>query len=185
MSKRFPDPPPRRSRELVRVCSPFDKKQELLLFRDPDMWNAAQAAGDLDKMGEYEGLIHSGMEHVDGKGLHGAHACYQGLMRPRLTKELDEEVCVFITKPRKSATFVPTSKPGIFELREAPKPGYPAVFTVLAEIPEDPSDARLVAWAALAQTKEVRGRILDWEWTVASPKDEDLPADGRYKYRHW
>jgi hypothetical protein len=181
----LPLPPPVHSSfELVRARSPYEYDETLVLLRDPEAWEDFKTSGKLSKLGQYLGLVHSGLERVDGAGLHGAQACFQGLMRPRWSKPLDDEICVYALNPGRDFTMVRSDGNKSLTLQDLTPPRS-QVFVVLAEVPADPKDPRLALWRKISGSNVVRGLIHDWEWTIPGPDDDTLPAASRFKEQLW
>lgn len=177
-------PPVHNSLEIVRARSPFDYDETLLLLRSSEAWDDFRASGKLSKIGQYFGLVHSGIERVDGAGMHGATACFRGLLRPRWNRPLDDEICVYSMNPRRDFTMQRAADNVKFTLQDLTPPRS-RVFVVLAEVPEDPSDPRLEEWRKIPGLEEVRGLIHDWEWTVPGLDDDNFPAASRFHEQLW
>jgi hypothetical protein len=124
------------------------------------------------------------MPHLDGHGVHGARACYQGLLRPRLDSPRDEDIYIYVTRAAGSFTLRRDANRKVWTMDAVPAP-LDSVFVAFVELPDDIDDPRVVEWREQSGNPDVRGLIHDWEWTRAGTKDPTLPAPDRFKHQLW
>jgi hypothetical protein len=136
--------------------------------------------GRLEAMGEYMGLIL--LEGVLQDPIH----IYQGIKRPYFGDGLDNFVYAYTCSPLVSYTYYPGDRFRGTGPHEIAPPAQEAVFTTFVTL------ARSVVKEAVEEfgpdDQDIRGVILGWEWTKASPGSnprvpEAFPS--RYRRRVW
>jgi hypothetical protein len=161
---------------VVVAPAPWDKAIQIELYVPIQLLRQLMDNGLNAKIGEYCCLVH-GWEQFPG--LRAAHALFRGLSRPLNESRSDERVFVYVTRPDSTYVYSDRSEPKGWRARPAP---HNSVFVTYAEISDElsPVPGEVVPVG-------VRGVVIGWEWTLAHPIADDLPAefDTRYVEKVW
>jgi hypothetical protein len=166
---------PRKAR-LVWARAPSDRGENIRLAVQSKTTRPLVHTGRLRAIGEFMGLIL--LEGI----LQDPPQIYQGIKRPYFGEGLDNFVYAYTCDPLISYTYSPRDQFDNTGPHEIEPPRRDSVFTVFVTL------ARPVVEDALRELssadQDVRGTILGWEWTKATPGMRPrVPEAWRTRYR--
>lgn len=178
----------------VWAMDPYHPASRIRLGCHPQTVSKIVQAGWSSKIGEYWGLVngsvppnpHSEAPHVEGiQTLLGPTGVFKGLKRPLhyLHASADRDVLIYVARPPCTFRFKDHKEfGGILEPAQCP---VDSVFTTFVSLSEAHIDGALQAMRetpSRAVNGAVAGIVLFWEWTEASPEEEELPFDHQSRY---
>ena len=146
------------------------------LVLSEEAWNQAVKGGDLEKIGQYLGLVSTGLETLRAeRGLLLATSLWQGLKRPCNHDREASEHRAYTLTPNKTLTW----SRDLSDLRSEPAPR-DAVFMVTVWTPA-PEGPQVHGWTE-AEGRPIAGEIQDWTWVTADSHRADQPSTPNHRF---